>query len=38
MFGSDLSNHAHTPVYDVDERTLSIATETMIRILADVMG
>lgn len=38
LFGSDLSNHAHTSVYDVDERTLSIAVETMVRVIADVMN
>ena len=37
LFGSDLSNAAHTARYDVDPRALLIATETMIRILADVM-
>jgi aminobenzoyl-glutamate utilization protein A len=37
MFGSDLSNSAHTSIYDVDNKTLMIATETMIRVLADVM-
>lgn len=37
MFGSDLSNQAHTPFYDVDVRTLGIATETMVNIIADVM-
>lgn len=37
MFGTDLSNNAHTPYYDVDERTLAIATETMTRAIAEVM-
>ena len=37
MFGTDLSNNAHTRFYDVDERTLAIATETMTRAIADVM-
>ena len=38
MFGTDLSNNAHTPYYDVDERTLAIATETMTRAIAKVMA
>lgn len=38
MFGSDLSNQAHTPFYDVDERTLGIATETMVNIIFELMG
>lgn len=38
LFGSDLSNHAHTSQYDVDGKTVSIAVETMVRVLVDVMG
>lgn len=37
MFGSDLSNEAHTPFYDVDERTLNIAVKTMANAIYEVM-
>ena len=38
MFGSDLSNAAHTPGYDVDERVLNIALKTLTFALADMMA
>lgn len=38
LFGSDLSNQAHTPFYDVDERALGIATQTIANAIYEIMG
>jgi len=37
MFGSSLSNEAHTPVYDVDEPVLDIAVKTLSLSISEIM-
>ena len=37
MIGSDLSNAPHTADFDVDEKSLSIGTETVVRAFYNIL-